>query len=342
MWSCSPIRPRLNPRKLVEIEKQYILEHCTDGKTIKRSDQWRLDYLNLPYLLECPLDEVVSRFSDIQANYFTVNEIGQIGPLLSNDKGFFWMSRLTHVLEEFGLRGGIPAGLPKPPHFPPITHPDTPRGAQILSGRPLSNGPFLVKLAMRPHSEDLFKRGIVRISPASSWAAPHLNRAVQDDELHCEISIASGEKLNERVGDAEPQSDDGRIADKRRRLFLKCDDYYAYCMSLGYDYRLLDDFSYDSFVVIYDVGQFAKRLSDAVQRIYPELRMAANAVQYYDPYFCATWQLKQGFSKHLRYAYQREWRFLWEMPQKHGSAPPFFVELGSLEDIGQLYTADDQ
>jgi hypothetical protein len=109
-------------------------------------------------------------------------------------------------------------------------------------------------------------------------------------------------------------------------------------MTLGYDYRLLDDFGYDSFVVIYDVGDFAKRLAGAVRAARPELQMDARNVNYFDPYFCATWQLKQGFSKHFRYAYQKEWRFIWPMTAQQSRNDAFFIRLGSLKGIASLYT----
>jgi hypothetical protein len=107
-------------------------------------------------------------------------------------------------MEEFNLRGGIPTGLPKPPHFPVVTHPDAPSGAKIMQGRPLQSGPFLIKLAKKAHSEELFREGLIRISPASSWSGSHLSTAVQDDELNFEISIAEGETLNAHSGRACP------------------------------------------------------------------------------------------------------------------------------------------
>lgn len=64
----------------------------------------------------------------------------------------------------------------------------------------------------------------------------------------------------------------------------------------------------------------------------------AGAVNYCDPFFCASWQLKVGFSKHFRYAYQKEWRFVWPMAAPTERNEAFFIELGPLDSLASLYT----
>ena len=61
-------------------------------------------------------------------------------------------------------------------------------------------------------------------------------------------------------------------------------------------------------------------------------------VNYVDPYHHNPEIFSVYFCKHFRYAYQMEQRFL--MIPKHEKdvvLEPFFIELGSLEDIAKFY-----
>lgn len=315
------------------LESNILRNRVKDGK-IKRSDQWRLDYLKLPYLTDCQQVEVVERFNDVQANLWRTDEAGRI-TFVDRNSFLHWMALGTHVMEELQLRGGIPANLPTPPQFPIISHPAAPTGVRILRDRPLEKRACLIKLAKKEHAEALLHRGQIRISPASFYTSPALGGAVSDDEMSFTISIAEGERLDERIGDQPPKKSNGRVVPKSFRRRLVCDDFYMYCMTWKYDYRLLDDFKYDAMVVIYDVKGFADKLSAAVRKLRPELMMATGKINYADPYYCATWQLVPGFTKHLKFAYQHEWRFTWAPTS---SNQPFTIELGPLTSMGVLYT----
>lgn len=290
----------------------------------------------LPYLSDCDQDEIISRYNDIEANFATITEIGQLGCGPNSDASFFWISRLTHVFEELGLRGGFPLNLPESNHFPKVSYPAPPRGAEILSGRPLKNPPYLIKIAKREHAAQMFRFGRVLINPASTYSDAQLVAATRDEELTFWISIAKGERLNERLGKAEPSFDDGRRSCERQVVRFQCKDYYAYCMTADYHYRLLEDFNCDAFVVIYDIKEFANRLAKAVCVLHPKATLMSRRVAYLDPFYCAEWQMVPGFSKNIRYAYQNEWRFVCWQPDGE-PLKPFFVELGSLEQLGELY-----
>jgi hypothetical protein len=175
----------------------------------------------------------------------------------------------------------------------------------------------------------MFRKRILLISPASSYANPELTAATHDDEVSFWLSIAAGEKLNERIGDAEPSCFDGQVVPKRQIVRFQCRDYYTFCMTGAYDYRLLDDFGYDAFVVVYDIKEFSRRLMTCVTSVHPRAQLATRNAVYLDPYYCASWQLVPGFWKNLRYAYQREWPFVCWMPEGI-PLEKFTVELGSL------------
>jgi hypothetical protein len=95
------------------------------------------------------------------------------------------MVKWTHALEEFALRYG-----PYPNCFSdgsikdaPIVNPTYPASppAKDAIGSIQENCSY--KLRKNGHLAAMFKYGRIRIAPASYYADPSLNNAIQDDEL---------------------------------------------------------------------------------------------------------------------------------------------------------------
>jgi hypothetical protein len=106
-----------------------------------------------------------------------------------------------------------------------------------------------------------------------------------------------------------------------------------------YDYRLLDDLEYSAMLVVHDHRRFAQRLLSAVKETLGDGYLYLWCPVYYvDPYNFDHTRLSTHFSKHFSYAYQHEYRFLM-VPKKNrtGPLPPFFVNIGSLEDVATYY-----
>jgi hypothetical protein len=62
---------------------------------------------------------------------------------------------------------------------------------------------------------------------------------------------------------------------------------------------------------------------------------AERLVRYFDPLRSAG-RILSTFHKEFRFAYQREYRFVWDPPVPTLSLDPVEVSLGSIEDVASL------
>jgi hypothetical protein len=148
-----------------------------------------------------------------------------------------------------------------------------------------AEGTYLVKLGKREHMLDFYKRGRLRIAPASSYADPSLNCAVRDDELSLSAYGLQSEVLievfDQKTGKLKAATNPiGNLTYTSRSHT----DYYVYCMGVSLDHRLFGDFGYNACVIVRDRGTFMDRLSKAVEKRLPGWIGAASAVQYIDPF----------------------------------------------------------
>ena len=115
------------------------------------------------------------------------------------------------------------------------------------------------------------------------------------------------------------------------------DNFFVLCMTGEYDSRHLDDFGGDALLIVENVRRFSTRLEKAVRKVRPGLKMISSPVSYYDPYFARPDSLLPQISKHFRFAYQKEFRFLWIQQGLSLSEKPLFIEMGTLRDIARLH-----
>jgi hypothetical protein len=278
------------------------------------------------------------RSQDIASNMMDVNELGQLTPG-TPERSIFWWELWTHVLEELALRQ-VPYGsanLMTPDQFPWVSHPAKPRGQRILGNRKLPAS-YLARLGQREHLKASMNIGRFRIAPAASYADPSLNPAIQDDELSVTAVRSADTAI---IQPLDP------VTGKRRPLIRAVgeitysktlqDNFYVLCMATHYSPRLLDDFNADALIAITNPNRFLLRLERAVKEIRPELSLVAGVVHYYDPYRAQAEQLDPFFAKNFRYAYQREYRFVWAAEGLPMNAEPFFVEIGNMRDIASIF-----
>src|SRR6266853_4020547 len=91
-------------------------------------------------------------------------------------------------------------------------------------------------------------------------------------------------------------------------------DYYVYCFSDLFDFRLFDDFEGDACLVINNPKQFTDRLLCAGFQKFPDWLAQVDTVDYLDPLRTKPGTIRPFFSKHFRYSYQTELRIVW-LPQ---------------------------
>lgn len=305
----------------------------------KRHERWRADYRADRYLAGASIAALEERSRDLGHNMFWLNAKGQLTVRSSTERDLQWWILWTHFLEELRLRGET---WQRPNLFDQswvesiICAPEVPRGLSLLRGAKLPDSPHLVRLGRTEHLREAYRLGRFRIAPASSYSDPSLNAAIGDDErtlitislpkiLPSDRSAADHAKLG-----AEPIGEIVRTA-------KMAGDFYVLCLSNSYDPRLVVDFGADAVLVIRKPATFARRLHRSVARERPDLRPWFGAVEYYDPYQPGLDPTHIPMLKHFRFAYQDEMRFAWTAVTAQETWPPFFVEVGPLREIADLY-----
>ena len=247
----------------------------------------------------------------------------------------YWVCLFIHLQEEYKSRKKEPLS---------ITY-TSPTKAQILAlekYQSIKPGQALIKFGEYDHMRNLFENGKFKIAPASSYSDPSLNHAIYDNELMLDQYIR-GEEVwfkypDKKSGEIKNMKPVGDVAISTG---LKT-DYYVYCMTHTLKDRLFNDFSADSCVIIRDLSEFSNRLEAAVQSQLSDWSMCSRSVEYIDPYDAGL-RLSENptldlfFSKHFRYWYQQEYRFVWiPITCMPNNLEPFQIELGSLSKIAEL------
>jgi len=276
-------------------------------------------------------------------NLATLTQDGKIGVLPIGPDGIRWMTLFTHVHEEYVSRKQIPPVLSSMP-FPKPTAPDLPKSVMALKEIEVPKaGETLIKLGKLSHMKDLFERGRIRIAPARSYDDPSLNYAIKDDELQfdqvkpgSEVTITF---LDKQTGEPRNAKPIGEVTDTTSLTT----NFYVYCMTHTLSYRLFGDFEADACVIVREPETFVAKLVQAVQQVLPGWIEWNQVVQYIDPYLHPKADVDLFFSKHFKFWYQQEYRFVW-MPEADGrdNLEPIFVELGPLDAISELICLSDR
>ncbi|WP_156115851.1 hypothetical protein [Bosea sp. UNC402CLCol] len=306
--------------------KSYLADPRTNAEAQRKI------YQANPYLANISQDLLNQRYRELRRNISTlVGPERDNGPVESVLSSWYWLRKLVHTEEEYSRRQ-VPA--------PPFT---LPFDAHLLQIKPPVSPPFpnkcnfLVRYGKASWLNDMLQSGRVRVKPAAQYADDGMNDARRDDE----INYHWFQNAN-RVRVSTP---DGRrlypVGDVRHTSSLS-GGYYTLCTSSECDLTLFPAFDADACLIIHDVETFSKRLEAAFAPFIQSLLFVHVPVEYSDPY---EWGPKSvhlpGVTKHFRYAYQKEYRFLW-LPRI--SAPPLVeVEafVGSMSGIARLYSFEE-
>ncbi len=294
-------------------------------------EAWQFEYEQRRYLRFASDEQIQDRMFDIINNCRTLTPKNKIGLLDADAGGSFWRSRMSHLMAEMRLRG---CGLPPMPRkyaaeLKGATNP-IPEVEEWLSARGLQPGDYLIKFSARGWNEDALKLGKIRIASASSLDSSALLRAVRDREMQRITYSLPGDL---RVID--PSGNPARPAGAIEVIQESTTDYFMYCVSIAHQRRLFHDFRSDSCLVIHNVNEFVDRLVRDVLRVHPEFVVEGKNVEYFDP-FNTVGPLDVFFNKSFGYAYQQEFRIVWLPPNAEAKLEPFFVNIGSIEDIAEL------
>jgi hypothetical protein len=249
------------------------------------------------------------------------------------------MRLFTHILEEFALRDKwVRDGFLKNTPVPIATWPAIPRAVRATAGRQFEPGKCLFKFGKQEHLKQALSQGKIRLASASSLSDPSLNYAIRDDELSFSIHMPAKDawlqQLDERT--FKPIGEHIKLLGNMSFKHRVPTDYYVYCLSVCFDFRLFDDFQADACLVVSDPKAFIDRLLCAGFEKFPSWFARVDTVDYLDPLRTGRGSIRAFFSKHFRYSYQTELRIVWLPEKRHEKLEPVFVQLRPLNDIAEL------
>jgi hypothetical protein len=283
-------------------------------------------------LTDLELDE---RLEDLLSNTMALHDDGKYRPrfnIRSDDvyapiRNLDFLRMLVEAEEERRIRGGPDRPMPKTrlqlakrlADESWCIRPDWVANSK-LSVDDYERPKMLFRLAKAARNEEFLREGRVRFSPASGYKDTTAPAAVGDDELE--------------------------MAWYDEKLIAHVDDYYCLCLSSEYDYRLFTDFHADSCVAIRHPDEFIQRLGKAVEEYNkrgpdnPIAVLRGAPIFYIDPFNVAapTTAMEVQFTKHFRFAYQTEYRYVLS-PSKNIPLEPIFLTLGPIADIADIVKA---
>ncbi len=303
---------------------------------------WREDYRRKRYLKHLSNEQLRQRFIDIFQNLYFLRQDSKLVFPPPDTNGEHWTQIFTQVLEEHVLRFG-----PFPNGFTDgfmknigILRPDSARAKRAIAATQKwnpPNTPYFVKYGCLDHLAAMVE-GSIRISPASTYSDPSLNKAIKDDELSLDFYLSPSEfKLEAFDGRTGISKGIIELIDHRFTVTTKS-NYYVYCFSSILDPRLFCDFEYDACLIVKDTEEFARRVVEALREQLPGWQASFAKVEYVDPVMANPIKTLIPIAKHFRYAYQKELRFIWFPPKPLDALEPRFIKVADIQNFCELIT----
>lgn len=300
------------------------MESHKETEAVYDPQLWELEYVTCRYLGRVSEQTLRTRYDDIVRNMRTIiSEDRHVIPIRSFLSSWYWYRKEHQTRLEFALRK-----LPLNRALPVIAKRDL--SAAPARPRHPNGGDVLFRYGERKWLDELVQFGRLRIKATRDYALMENDPARKDDE-QVKHSYSAGEYVTITLPG-------GRTSRPISDLFHSATgtDYYVYCVANDWDPDLFSDFKADTCVVIHNSEEFARRLSLAASSKLGNWYFHYNPVEYFDTYERqAGERIDHAMSKDFRFAYQREFRFLWAGMGR--SATGFIdLELGTLEDIASL------
>lgn len=282
---------------------------------MKRYEVWQHDYHRDRYLSHLTHAQLDHRFRDILLNWMILTDGNKIGLPPISEGTAFWAELWSHVLEEYKIRfGGPTPGTINPIETVDPGKPGAADAAAMVAALSARERARFTKFGKCKYLKKAWKRGRLRINPASSYSDPSLNRAIRDDELRI---------------DACPRPSEVSVPTSMESTT----DYYVYCVSTKVSPRLFQDFEADACIMFDHSERFGERFAKALEERLPGWRIMCNQVRYVDPVRDPLLPEAFFFTKHFRYSYQTEFRYVCLPPEPIERLVPLDIVLGSLRDI---------
>lgn len=286
---------------------------------------WEFQYETNRYLEGVSNDYLIQRYNSIKENFpiYTENRRDVI-PIISFLSSWYWYRKEHQTRYELFQR--------KISHLvePPIPVPNV---SKLYSTRNPNSYDKLFRYGERKFMKEFIQEGKIRISPALSYKDGAKHDPRTDDELNKNrwtpgksITIQTKDGVNIPI-----------LGDMKSTV--SAPNYYTVCFSTEFEYYMFDKFGYDTCIIIHNPELFEKRIKEATDKLLPNWYYIGTPVEYYDPYekssknevFMAT------ISKEFLYAYQQEYRLLWDSLNNEEVKDYIYVQVGDLNDICELY-----
>jgi len=309
--------------------------------TMPRHEAWRLQYRSRRYCAHLSQQELNKRIRDILIAMLTLTPEAKVGLPPIDPHGIRWMERWTHVLEEMALRfGPYPNGFTKDilhsEPFPNFVGVLASRAASALKHLPSAG--VAIKFGRPEHMRALYERGALRIQAASFYRRPDHNGAVRDDELALDVSLALHRDDIVKVVVNPEDVPSGDLLQRFDVRYESATDYWLYCVTASVQPRTFVDFEAEACVVIKDPRRFLEAMQVALAPHVAGAKFRHGRINYVDPLLPQTAAVDIPMSKHFRYSYQDEYRFVWIPPEPRSELTHIDVELGGLQEYSELIT----
>ncbi len=288
---------------------------------------WELQYHIHRYLEKVSDELLIERYIDICRNMRAlISRERDVIPIQSFLSSWYWYRKEHQTRLEFSLRNKLlPVQLSND-----ITFGNQAINSPIGPSHP-NAGDVLFRYDKTHQIENLFNNGQIRIRPASDFLRLEQDIARKDEECSKKLFLEiSRTRITTEAGTEIPF-----VGCIEKTVSLP--DYYVFCMACDWDPELFADFDVDSCLIIKDTESFSHLIENAAKIQLSDWFFHHNPVEYFDPYERhKNEHIDAAMSKNFKFAYQREYRFLW-MP-KNGDVPDGFkfLELGSLGHLAEV------
>jgi hypothetical protein len=276
------------------------IKSCKQTKTDYEPDCWEFQYEIHRYLGRVSDDALRARYDAIvRTMQSLMSDDRNVIPIHSFLSSWYWYRKEHQTRYEFSRRN-----LPLHRPLPALVK----RDLCAAPARPRSPnfGDVLFRYGERKWLQSLVDFGRLRMKSAEEYALMEKDPARQDDERVKE-SYSPGEYVTVSMPGGQqvrPTSD--------LKYSVSGTDYFLYCVSMDWDPHLFDDFSgADCCVVIKNPDEFARRLEHASKSQLPGWYFHHCPIGYFDTHErIPKERIDNAMSKDFRFAYQREYRFL--------------------------------
>ncbi len=319
---------KINPLKLPdELPAISALRSWGQSTDSYKPETWEMEYQVARFLKNVDDDALAQRYKDICRNFTVLaRKESNVIPINTFLSSWYWYRKEHLTRYEIMLRRN---SLP--------TIPPTQRSEVYAPVRPKwpNSGTVLFRYGEAEFMKRFVENGEIRISPASVYKDGDEAHPRTDDELnkhqwlaghHTTIQTSDGIRIP-IIGDV-------------KETISTLNNYYTLCTALEFEPVIFKEFDYDACVLIKDTKAFAKRIELAFMNKFPQWYFHHNPVEYYDPYERYPNQyFEPTMCKDFRFAYQMEYRFIWNSFGQGEAKDYTVINVGALDDICELHYA---